>query len=103
MSGEGFHPWGEEVKVYCVGSKKEIARLEQVCRQNHWQMRVMRRIGRPGKKCDVQKILNTFGRVKGVRAVARELGLNPGPVYRVLRDAGVLPPREGLTKRSKNG
>jgi len=103
MQGEGFHPWGEEVKVYAVGSGEEVTKLAEVCRENHWQLRVVRRIGRPGKKCDVQKILNTFSRLKGIRATARELGLSSGVTYRVLRDAGVLPPREGLTERSKNG
>ena len=103
MPGEDFHPRGEEVRVYAVGSGEEVTKLAEVCQQNHWQLRVVRRIGRPGKKCDVQKILNAYSRLRAIRAVARELGMNPGPVFRVLEAAGVLPPRKGLTKRSKNG
>ena len=95
---------GEAVKIYAVGgSQAELARLEKVCRRNGWQMKVMRGFGRPRGEYPVQKVVNTYSRLKGIRATARELGMSSGVAYRILKEAGALSPREGLTKRSTNG
>ena len=103
MPGEDFLS-GKAMKVYALGgSAEELGWLREICEQNGWQMKVMRGFGRPRGKYPVQKVVNTYSRLKGIRATARELGLSSGVTYRVLRDAGVLLPREGLTKRSKNG
>ena len=92
------------MKIYALGgSEEELSRLGKICQQNGWEMRVTRGFGRRRREYPVQKILNTFSRLRGIRATARELGLSSGVTYRVLRDAGVLSPREGLTKRSTNG
>ena len=85
------------MKVYAVdGSGRDVTQLKKICKQNGWQMRVMRGIGRPRVEYPVQEVLNAYRELKKIRAVARRLNINPGPVYRILKEAGVL---EFQTKR----
>jgi len=79
------------VNVYVTnGTEKEVTELRRFCKQNGWVVRVMRGIGRPRVEYPVQEILNTYRELKKIRATARRLGINPGPVYRILKEAGVL-------------
>jgi len=92
------------MKIYALGgSAEELGRLREICQQNGWQFKAMREFGRPRGEYPVQKVVNTYSRLKGIRATARELGMSSGVAYRILKEAGVLSPREGLTKISKNG
>ena len=92
------------MKIYALGgSAEELGRLREICQQNGWQFKAMREFGRPRQEYPVKKVLNAYRELGKIRAVARQLGINPGTVYRVLKEAGVLSPREGLTKKSTNG
>jgi len=85
------------MKVYVTeGSEEETTELRKICIQNGWEMKPMNRLGRPKIGYDVQKVLNAYRELKKIRATARRLGMNPGPVYRILKEAGVL---EFQTKR----
>lgn len=54
----------------------------------------MRGIGRPRVEYPVQKVVNVYRELKKIRATARRLQMNPGPVYRILKEAGVLEDRD---------
>jgi hypothetical protein len=85
------------VKIYVTrGTQKEISELRRLCDQNGWEIKLMNRLGRPRVSYDVQKVLNAYRELKKIRATARRLQMNPGPVYRILKEAGVL---EFQTKR----
>lgn len=79
------------MKVYATGGTQEEAiELRRFCDQKGWEMKLMDRLGRPGVSYDVQKVLNAYRELKKMRVTARGLGMNPGPVYRILKEAGVL-------------
>lgn len=79
------------MKVYAVdGSGQDVIQLKEICQKNGWEMKVMRRIGRPRVEYPVQKVVNAYRELKKIRAVARRLGINPGPVYRILKEAEAL-------------
>ena len=85
------------MNVYVTnGTEKEVSELGRFCKQNGWVVRVMRGIGRPRVEYSVQKVVNVYRELKQIRATARRLQMNPGPVYRILKEAGVL---EFQTKR----
>lgn len=79
------------MKIYAIGgSGQEVGQLRKVCEENGWEMKPMNRLGRPRVSYDVQKVLNAYRELRIIRATARRLQMNPGPVYRILKEAGVL-------------
>jgi len=90
------------VKVYCVGgSRAEIAQLRNFCGERGWDLQPMRGFGRPPREYPVKKVVNGYRELGKIRAVAKKLGLNPGAVFRILKEAGML--EDEVIKRSKNG
>ena len=79
------------MKVYATrGCEKEITELKEICSQKGWKFKAMNRIGRPKGNHSVKKVLNAYSKVGKIRAVARMLDMNPGTVYRILKEHGAL-------------
>ena len=76
------------MRVYVAGgSEEEIAMMKQICLENGWELKVVDRIGRPRADYPVQKVLDTYERVKIIRVTARMLDIPPAAVSRIVRQA----------------
>lgn len=88
------------MRVYATGgSEKETSELMKICSQKGWQFKAVNRIGRPKLEYSVKNVLNAYSEVRKVRAATRKLKMNPGTVYRILKEQRVL---EIVNKRSTN-
>lgn len=79
------------MKVYVTdGIDADIGKLEEYCRLNGWEIKLIHRIGRPRMNHDVKKVMNAYECEGTVRGAARRLDLNPGAVWRILEQEGIL-------------
>ena len=92
MPSENVYPGRSIMKVYAVaGSQEDIKELIEVCRKKRWEINVVAgRIGRPKSNYSVENVLNAYRRLGKIRATARELKMNPGTVFRILKEHGAL-------------
>ncbi len=74
------------MRIYVVGgSKRDIAEISAVCRENGWEFKTARPFGRPKVEVPVQKVLDIYRSQKNIRSTARKLDLSPGTVQRIVK------------------
>ena len=79
------------MRIYAVGTVRELAELSEFCRANKWEFVPLKgAIGRPKVDHPVQKIMDAYQTTRTVRGVARMLDIPAPTVWRVLKQAGAL-------------
>lgn len=80
------------MKVYIADyTPEDQIKMQGICKENGWCCRPTCGFGRKRGDYPVQKVLNAFRMENNIRATARATGINPGPVHRILKGAGLLP------------
>jgi len=88
--------------MYCriEGESADLeGEIRQFCRLHALRVSFPGRVGRPRVNIDVQKVLNTYSRLKNIHKVAQELGYTSGTVWRTLKAAGVSCERVVVERR----